>query len=178
MVRSVTERLPIGATPVNVAGLSGVAVLTAGNGFSCAVLANGTVKCWGANDEYQLGDGTNINRSSPGSVIGLTSVTSMAAGDTHACAVTGSTVKCWGANAHGQLGDGTTVSRSSPANVFGIATAANVGLGDQFSCAVLADGTSSMLGRQRIRPVGQWHRVRPDFGTSGRCVSRRRYKRR
>jgi alpha-tubulin suppressor-like RCC1 family protein len=52
--------------PVDVATLTGgVAAVATGFGHSCALLADGTVKCWGANNNGQIGDGTLINRAIP-----------------------------------------------------------------------------------------------------------------
>lgn len=44
--------------PVAVTGVSGATSLTSGERTGCAVLASGTVKCWGSNQFGQLGDGT------------------------------------------------------------------------------------------------------------------------
>lgn len=53
------------STPVAVAGLEGADVLdlVAGHDFACALLADGEVRCWGANDQGQLGDGTTESRA-------------------------------------------------------------------------------------------------------------------
>ena len=59
-------------TPVNVFGLSsGVVGLTAGGNHTCALLATGRAKCWGANSFGQLGDGTNTARATPVTVVGI-----------------------------------------------------------------------------------------------------------
>lgn len=53
-------------TPVPVTGLSmGVASVTASHGKACAVMTDGTVLCWGYNENYQLVDGTSTNRLTP-----------------------------------------------------------------------------------------------------------------
>ena len=94
--------------------------LSVGWEHSCAVLNSGAAKCWGRNNEGEVGDGTYTNRSTPVAVVGLSSgVTSIEANQSlSTCAlVTGNYVKCWGHNAHGQLGDGTTTNRTSPVDI-------------------------------------------------------------
>ncbi len=41
---------------------------TAGDGYSCAVISDGGVQCWGKNTSGQLGDGTRDNRPTPAPV--------------------------------------------------------------------------------------------------------------
>ncbi|MFN9109956.1 MAG: RCC1 domain-containing protein, partial [Bacteroidota bacterium] len=98
-------------SPVNVLGLSSeVTEITAGYAHTCALLGTDGVKCWGNNDDGQLGDGTyGTNRLVPVGVSGLNSgVTRIAVGFGHSCAVLSSEeMKCWGANGSGQIGDGT-----------------------------------------------------------------------
>ncbi|MFM2079243.1 MAG: hypothetical protein RJA49_3133, partial [Actinomycetota bacterium] len=74
---------------------------------ACAVLADHSVQCWGANDHGELGDGTTTDSNSPVAVSGIATANTVRAGGFHSCALmTGGVVKCWGSNAEHQLGDG------------------------------------------------------------------------
>jgi alpha-tubulin suppressor-like RCC1 family protein len=56
----------IRTAPTTVSGLSrGVAQISGGDSHSCALLAAGSVRCWGANRDGQLGDGTLEARVEP-----------------------------------------------------------------------------------------------------------------
>ena len=93
-------------TPVQVTGLDGrVTAVATGGWFTCALLEDGGVQCWGLNYHGRLGDGTTENRRTPAYVAGLrTGATLIAAGRSHACALTvAEGVLCWGNNEHGQL---------------------------------------------------------------------------
>jgi alpha-tubulin suppressor-like RCC1 family protein len=88
--------------------------LAAGAGFTCA-LQGAAVSCAGANDAGQLGDGTTVSRALPDRPVAgfvRTSLTAVAAGARHACAiVVDESVWCWGDGADGQLGDGALAAR-------------------------------------------------------------------
>lgn len=105
------------ASPYSVA-VSGISTATAiacrGN-HSLALLADGTVRAWGANGVGQLGDGSTANRNTPVAVSGLTNVIAIAAGTDHSLALRADgSVWAWGSNINGKLGDGTSTNRLVP----------------------------------------------------------------
>ena len=91
-------------------------------------MLDGSVQCWGANDDGQLGSGSTEScryivvvhpcTTSPRSVPGLTGVLEIAAGQFFTCArLAGDNVECWGRNTNGELGNGSLVSTSTPTRV-------------------------------------------------------------
>jgi alpha-tubulin suppressor-like RCC1 family protein len=87
----------------------------------CALLADGSIECWGNDYHGQLGDGPTFSTASLVTVSGITQAIAVAAGGSHACALLrDGSVQCWGDNICGQLGDGTTTQRSRPVPVKGL----------------------------------------------------------
>jgi alpha-tubulin suppressor-like RCC1 family protein len=64
-----------------------VTFIAGGRDHGLAVLANGTVRAWGANTYGQLGDGTTTRRTSPVPVPGLTGVETVTAGRAYSAAL-------------------------------------------------------------------------------------------
>ncbi|MBN2084613.1 MAG: hypothetical protein JW748_05260 [Anaerolineales bacterium] len=97
------------SVPVEVEGLaSGVVNIGTKEDHTCAVIADGAVRCWGYNQFGQLGDGTHISRSVPVAVQGLSGqAAAVVAGWGHTCVlVSAGGIQCWGNNEYGQLGYG------------------------------------------------------------------------
>jgi alpha-tubulin suppressor-like RCC1 family protein len=101
---------------------SGVSQVIARSYTACALLTTGSVKCWGYNNDGQIGDGTTTDRYTPTQVSGLTSgVERISVGGFFACSLLSTgTVKCWGDNSFGKLGDGSTTDRYAPVDVLGL----------------------------------------------------------
>jgi alpha-tubulin suppressor-like RCC1 family protein len=129
-------------SPTPVVVVSNATAITLGDSHGCALLGDGTARCWGANTRGQLGDGTVVNRPTAVPVGGLSNVVALSAGGAHTCAlIDDGTLRCWGSNTSGQLGDGTVISRPNPGAVSGITHATAVSAGYGFTCARLDDGT-------------------------------------
>jgi alpha-tubulin suppressor-like RCC1 family protein len=126
------------------------------------VTATGALRCWGANDQGQLGDGSRDSRLVPTTVaLNGADVAQVAAGGQHTCAITGDgRIQCWGANRDGQLGEGTTGgSRPVPAAVGLPGQAVHVSTGLAHSCALTADGAAWCWGRNDAGQLGDGSRV-------------------
>jgi alpha-tubulin suppressor-like RCC1 family protein len=142
-------------TPVTVAGITNATALDVGYLHTCAVLSDGTVKCWGENSHGQLGNGPSFfNFFSPVAVPGVTNAIAVSAGVYHTCAVlSDGPVKCWGNNSAGGLGDGTTINSSTPVTVSGITNATAV-VTDDDTCAIISDGTVKCWGENAYGQLG------------------------
>ncbi|MGD9831232.1 MAG: hypothetical protein AB7U92_00625 [Piscinibacter sp.] len=100
---------------VLVSGITDATAIACGGNHSLALLADGTVRAWGANGAGQLGDGTTTDRNAPVAVAGLSQVIAIAAGTDHSLALrSDGSVWAWGSNANGKLGDGSSTDRPLP----------------------------------------------------------------
>lgn len=144
--------------------------IAAGRSHTCALRADSTVVCWGKAGSGALGDGTAAGtRTLPGpSVVGLSNVTAIAAGDQFTCALrAGGAVSCWGRNDEGQLGDATTVARKEPVDVHGMTDAVAITAGEKHACALHLDGRVSCWGQHQVGQLGDsdgW--TDPRFGSA------------
>jgi alpha-tubulin suppressor-like RCC1 family protein len=141
-------------TPAAVPGLVGARSVATGSNHTCAVRADGTVVCWGANNSMQLGTRDSAVRAVPTPVLGLTgNFVAVSAGITHTCARRDDgAVFCWGLNSSGQLGNGTTAG-TGPVMVTGV-VATDIAAGYFNTCARLADGSVRCWGNNTYGQIG------------------------
>lgn len=134
---------------------------------ACAILTNGTLKCWGENNSGQLGLGDTTRRGDSPNQLGVAlptinlgtgrKVLSVALGAVHTCAILDDhNVKCWGGNGNGRLGLGDTVARGDGPNEMGDALpivklgtnrfAVAIAAGYDHTCALLDNGSVKCWG--------------------------------
>jgi ABC-type multidrug transport system ATPase subunit/alpha-tubulin suppressor-like RCC1 family protein len=159
-------------TPVQVQGLRGVTQIDADFNQGYAVLKDGAVRAWGANDFGQLGNGSTKRSARPVAVSGLSGIVAVAAGYHHTLALAGKkagaaqgTVYGWGEQRYGQVGDGKTCGsaqggcyRTAPAPVKalgGKATAIAAGQLGDYSLALMEDGSVMGWGRNDQGQLGR-----------------------
>jgi len=102
--------------------LTRIVAVSAGEGHSMALDANGYVYCWGHNKYGQLGDGTNDQRLVPARVVGedgegyLENIVAISAGYWHSLAIDANgTIWTWGKGSAGRLGLGNkTIGCNTP----------------------------------------------------------------
>ena len=145
--------------------------ITAEGPYTCAILDDGSVSCWGYNAFGQLGDGTTTNRNTPTQTSSLGSgrtAVSITVGYRHTCAILDDgSVSCWGYNGYGGLGDGTATDRNTPTQTSSLGTdrtAVAITAGHGHTCAFLDDGSVSCWGRNQYGALGDGtttHRFTP-----------------
>ncbi len=134
---SVGDRWP----PVRVPGLSNVVAIDTGYLQTCALVADGTVSCWGASF-------VGAPAPTPKKVPGLTGVIGLEVGSESACALDGNgRVSCWGRLAStGVLGDGSGQDSITPVQVAGLTDATSVTVQGLRACATRRSGQAVCWG--------------------------------
>ena len=154
--------------------------IASGREHSCVRFSNGGLKCWGKNDEGQLGYGNQDNLGDNSSEMGSNlpwinlgagkSAKAVSAGTGHTCAILNDdSVKCWGRNFEGQLGIGDSDNNRelTPAAVnLGTGKSAKmIATGHIHTCAILNDDSLKCWGSNTNGQLGygdKTHRNAPE----------------
>jgi len=150
-----------------------VSQLAVGSSHSCALRSDGTVWCWGLDDEGQVGT-AGADQTTPVEVLRLPSghlATAVTAGENFACAlIDNGTVWCWGGDGAKQLGQCTMTppeSSSTPLEVITYAAgspptcnannpfhAKQISAGGQHACAIGVDDKLYCWGENQVGAHG------------------------
>jgi alpha-tubulin suppressor-like RCC1 family protein len=166
------NEIPALAGEVDVGGPT--VLLSAGGAHTCAIALVGSIRCWGRNEQGQLGYGNTNNigdnevPASAGNVANIpmglplnAKVEQLSHGVTHTCALFESgDVLCWGSALFGEIGTGSTnflgddelPASASPIDLPGPAIA--VSAGGAHSCALLENGEVHCWGANTFGELG------------------------
>jgi alpha-tubulin suppressor-like RCC1 family protein len=159
-------------------GRTAVAI-AAGNQFTCALLDDGSVRCWGKSAQGSLGygntdsigDNETPDTAGPVNLGAGRTARAITAGFETACVIldTGD-VRCWGTNGSGQLGYGqgtnpigntpaTTPDKAGPVNLGAGRTAHALTIATATTCALLDDGSVRCWGAGQQGELGSASKV-------------------
>ena len=144
-------------SPVFVSGLTHATDISTQGFHSCAVLQDGSVKCWGKGGDGQLGNGGTNSENQPKKVTGIDNAIQVSVGDVHSCALLRDrTVKCWGLQSNGALGNGLSnySSQNSPVPVINLSNVIKISSGVYHNCALINDGTIKCWGQGGAGQLG------------------------
>lgn len=144
--------------PTLVPGIAGVTAVTSGFLHTCALISDGTVRCWGYNQDGQVGNGSKTGIwphavPFPVQVALLDSVVSISAGYFHTCAlVADGHVYCWGYITAGDYS--TLFSSALPVRIEGIESATAISSGGVHACALVQGGKVRCWGANQFGQLG------------------------
>ena len=164
------------AGPVNLGpGRSGRAVV-AGDYHTCAILDDGSVRCWGFGANGRLGYASTANMLSPAAAPAVDlgpgrRATAITAGASHTCAILDDgSVRCWGNGVSGRLGygnqstigDNETPAAAGPVDIGAGRRAIAISAGDFHTCVIRDDasvlcwgfGSAGQLGKGGTADIG------------------------
>ncbi len=131
-----------------------IVALTAGAIHSCALFADGTVKCWGDNSEQQLGDGTTI---SDGTAVAtqISGASTISSSFQQTCAaLSDNTVSCWGCNQGNLLLSNNGQPSQPPLPALGLDGVSQVDVSNNHICVLKTDGSVQCWGNNAVGELG------------------------
>ncbi|MDQ6776687.1 MAG: RTX toxin, partial [Actinomycetota bacterium] len=148
---------PDTAGPINLGAGRTAKAISAGLADTCAILDDGSVRCWGFGYYGELGHGNTStvgdiktpDTAGPVDLGGGRTAIAISAGGLHTCAILDNgSVLCWGLGTSGQLGYGNTSDvgdKQTPGSVAPVdlgpgRTAVAISAGDAHTCAILDNG--------------------------------------
>lgn len=146
--------------------------LAVGYVHTCALNAQGEVRCWGLGEHGQLGyaNTDDVGDDEPAEAVGYVmidgtrAVEQIAAGAAHTCAVLeDGAVKCWGLGSYGQTGSGSVENIGDDEHP---ASVDDVDLGEPVKSLTLGMQTCALLSAGRVRCWGRNEHGQLGLGTT------------
>jgi alpha-tubulin suppressor-like RCC1 family protein len=154
------------ATPVRVRLPQPATQVAAGGTYTCALLVDGTARCWGQNDAGQLANPATMSSSTPVAVLSsfppqesvVSSITAIAAGEKHTCALAESDsisgyAQCWGEGAEFKLPN-TFSTTNQPLPQSGTFSTTGFVMGEGHTCLLNSTGNLLCWGRNGEGQLG------------------------
>lgn len=151
--------------------LGGIATkIAAGGDHTCAIMQAGALRCWGRNDDGQLGRGNKAHIGDDETVYSAgnvdlgtgIAVKDLALGGSHTCALlTTGAVRCWGNGSDGALGYGNAADIGDAGPISNLQNVSLTGAvrklvaGERHTCALTEAGTLRCWGRHEYGQLGQ-----------------------
>jgi alpha-tubulin suppressor-like RCC1 family protein len=153
------------AYPLNTVSIGSLTAkqLSAGLDHTCALLSDNNVRCWGRNNNAQLGVINTGNQNTAGQVVNYGPVGNglavyVAAGGAYTCwVVSAGNVQCWGLGTYGQLGLESSSTRYAALDLVNIGSglyARKMSASVSSSCVLLTDNTVKCWGRNSFGQLG------------------------
>ncbi len=144
-----------GATPTLVPGITDAWRIVEGESHRCVLHQSGTVSCWGANSQRQLGVPSPSSSTTPIAVPGVTDAVEIVSGHDHVCVRrSDGRVMCWGANDRGQLGTGSLAANALPSVIGTLERVTALSAGGHHTCATLSSGELRCWGENASSQLG------------------------
>ncbi len=142
----------------NVTFLDKIQSMCVGQYYTCGILENRSLMCWGYNAYGQTGIGSDSPDpvTSPRYVDFNGRFIDVACGQGHTCGLLeNGSVLCWGANGYGQLGLGYTSSEEhDPQYVDGPSNFTTISAGEDTTCGILINGSGMCWGWNTYSQTG------------------------
>ena len=149
-----------------VGSIHSLTALGASNGYTCAVLDNNEMKCWGKAENGSLGNGDGQqNQYTPVGVNELNEnnccfadIEETSPDGDHSCALSNGSVYCWGLDTAGQIGHGHISCFGACLNPHGPSVlnrnVVTFTTGLRHTCAIADDSTTWCWGENAFGPLG------------------------
>jgi alpha-tubulin suppressor-like RCC1 family protein len=134
--------------PATIADLANTKRLALGGGQTmCAVMNDGTAKCWGNGASGELGDGKDSKSDKPVAIPGISNAAAIGVGSYFVCALIGDgTVKCWGNNSYNKASVEKKEKFVTPTTMPDVTSIQQIAVGGDSTCALAKDGTVKCWG--------------------------------